>query len=137
MKKATGTAASVNRKRNPLLDQLAFLDVVEHEKRVLTNSEIQIADTETAKMQFNKEKDDDAELPEEVTDEVFDEMSPKFPKITKNEALANVTLKTGVRVSSQKRKKANFGDEISSAINKTCSEREAIISQLTSTPPED
>ncbi|XP_074026215.1 uncharacterized protein [Leptinotarsa decemlineata] len=88
-------------------------------------------------MQLNKEKDDDAELSEEVTDEVFDEMSPKVPKITKNEALANVTLKTDGRVSSQKRKKVNFRDEILSAINKTRSEREAIISLLTSTLPED
>lgn len=118
--------------------------------RVLTNTDTQIADTHTAGTQLNTEEDNTQESLEEIlADENVDEIPPDIstaskhkateilPKTASNEKFSNDDWNEPKK---KKKRKANFAGEVLSAIKKSRSERDTIISQLNSAPaipPED
>nr|XP_022902475.1 uncharacterized protein LOC111415162 [Onthophagus taurus] len=64
-------SASKNRKRNPILEQLGFLDVVEHKRSVLTNMQVDNIQSvaREANTEINAEESDESiqeEIPLEV-----------------------------------------------------------------------
>nr|XP_022908547.1 uncharacterized protein LOC111419894 [Onthophagus taurus] len=127
----TGSAASKSKKRNPILEQLSFLDSVKRQRRGLTNNSVQTSNndmqsggTEETVMVLNtteNDKDDDNDNDEVDIENLCDER----PTPALNE-----TISSGCSEPKQKKRKPTFAGEVLSALKKNRLERAAIISQM-------